>query len=60
MASLNTRIRQYETLVGILEAAEQRCDAGEITQEEYDKKEAEMKRFVRLNPQLRPYISKNS
>ena len=57
MASPRTRIRQYETLVELTEAAEQRCDAGEITQEEYTKKERELKDFIRRNPSLRSYIA---
>jgi len=57
MASPKTRIRQYETLVELTEAAEQRCDAGEITQEEYAKKERELKDFIRRNPSLRSYIA---
>lgn len=57
MASPRTRIRQYETLVELTEAAEQRCDAGEITQEEYMKKERELKEFIRRHPSLRSYIA---
>ena len=57
MASPRTRIRQYETLIDLLHIAEQRCDLGEITQEEYDKKQKEVTDFVRMHPSLRSYIA---